>query len=73
MKNINKRYFENPKQYIPKGCYCYSEKGVCPFWDSNPKKEHQENGYCHYLREGDWMNERFGLLWDQVKECGINE
>lgn len=32
----------------------------------------QENGYCSYLQKGDW-DLSLGLLWDQVKECGINE
>ena len=24
------------------------------------------------MKNGDWMHNGIGLLWDQVKECGIN-
>lgn len=79
---------------IPYGPYCYDENGICPYWDIDPEKPHQYNGYCHYLGKGDsdlnqdvqWTNCRTGeietaeeigipmsLLWDQCKECGINE
>jgi hypothetical protein len=59
-------------QQIPKGLYCYDEKGLCPFWEAIKGKPEQENGYCHYLNWGDWMPNG-GLLWDQCKLCGINE
>ena len=36
-------------------------------------KEHQDNGYCHYLKRGDWEEEGWSLLWDMVKECGIKD
>lgn len=72
---------------IPHGLYCYEllriendERGrpiaktkVCPYWDSDPNQESQSNGYCHYLEVGDWQNAGPFLLWDQVKECGVNE
>jgi hypothetical protein len=61
---------------IPKGVYCYDKNGVCPYWDKNLDKPEQHNGYCHYLKSGDWMDEDiggWGLLWDQCKECGINK
>ena len=63
--------------HIPEGLYCYdvNDKGeyrVCPFWSLDPEKPFQNNGYCNYLKKGDWENEdSFGLLFDKVKECGI--
>jgi hypothetical protein len=69
---------------IPKGMYCYSalhvdeKTGVlkirlCPYWDLKKERPDQVNGYCHLLKKGDWDLSGGGLLWDQVKECGINE
>jgi len=73
---------------IPAGLYCYSRKSgwkycadgtpyfeteICPYWASNPDKDEQESGYCAFLKAGDWEAEGIGLLWDQCKECGINE
>ena len=62
------------KDKIPKGLYCYGYNGIlCPYWKINKNKPEQLNGYCEYLKIGDWMEDSIGLLWDQVKECGINE
>jgi hypothetical protein len=58
---------------IPKGIYCYDENGVCPFWSIRKDQDKQNNGYCSYLKCGDWENRLTSLLWDQVKECGIND
>lgn len=44
----------------------------CPYWSRNPDKHQQESGYCAYAEYGDWQHGGFGLLWDQVKECGVN-
>lgn len=60
------------KEKIPKGIYCYDENGICPFWDKSPDHPRQENGFCHFLGKGDWESEGISLLWDQVKECGID-
>lgn len=60
--NINK---------IPKGIYCYDNKGICPYWSRKNDKPEQENGFCSFLNKGDWEL-TVGLLWDQCKECGIN-
>lgn len=73
---------------IPKGMYCYQvvsdwiipENGglpyfktkMCPYWSINKNYPKQENGYCAFLGTGDWMFPGFGLIWDQVKECGEN-
>jgi len=62
-----------PKRFrIPRGVYCYRGDKLCPFWSKDYNQPEQENGYCSYLGRGDWENEGFGLLWDQVKECGVN-
>ena len=37
-----------------------------------PDKEYQDNGYCHFLEQGDWEDIGVGLLWDQCKCCQIN-
>jgi hypothetical protein len=42
----------------------------CPFWDWDDGHPDQEHGYCHYMGLGDWQLNS-GLLWDQCKECGI--
>lgn len=52
---------------IPRGIYCYDENGTCPYW-----RKVGENGFCDYMELGD-ENLDIGLLWDQCKECGINE
>jgi hypothetical protein len=31
------------------------------------------NGYCKFLRAGDWQKDGTFLLWEQLKECGVNE
>lgn len=70
---------------IPKGYYCYDENGVCPYWSIRKDKPHQRNGYCSYLKRGDWefshtdlpkdhpVQTAMSLIWDQVKECGVFE
>lgn len=68
---------------IPVGIYCYRIKEiinngqriltkVCPFWHHRSDKPDQLNGFCSMLNKGDWEDNASGLLWDQVKECGIN-
>jgi hypothetical protein len=73
VKGIDKKYFNNPKGYIPKGFYCYSDSYICPFWDKDKTRESQNNGYCHYMKRGDWQQEHTSLLWDMCKECDIND
>lgn len=67
---------------IPKGDYCYKAIGfsnhrykikLCPYWSRRTDKPYQLSGYCKYLKVGDWEHEGIGLLWDQVKQCGIKE
>lgn len=61
---------------IPKGEYCYNGNYRCPHWSLKKDLPRQSNGYCAYLYMSDvniWDKEkRVGLLWDSVKECGIN-
>lgn len=64
---------------IPLGNYCYTLKGVqngkldidvCPYYGKDPTKNAQENGYCTFCGLKDWEDNT--MLWDMVKECGIN-
>lgn len=61
------------KRKIPKGIYCYDDKGTCPYWSMDEEKPQQESGYCRFMGVGDWEEKGTWLLWDMVKECGINE
>lgn len=63
---------EHSEDKIPSGPYCYDKNGVCPYWSVNPDQPRQECGHCSYLGYGDWEVEGLSLLWDQVKECEIN-
>jgi len=67
---------EQAVQLIPEGEYCYTRDTDgkiqrCPFWDIFKQMPKQDNGFCHFLNEGDWQSEGISLLWDQCKECGI--
>ena len=72
---------------IPKGYYCYTSITTdqqpsntllgrrctpCPYWGMDSSKERQNNGFCTFLNTRDWDDTSGGLLWDQVKDCGIN-
>jgi len=57
---------------IPIGPYCYNNK-ICPYWYRAEDGVDQAYGYCSYLHKGDWMKDGTMLLWDQVKECGVND
>lgn len=70
------------KKYIPKNTfYCYKVKYVngeritipCKNWVKVKSKPEQLNGYCKYLKLGDWQSEGFSLLWDQCKECNVSK
>lgn len=52
--------------------YQVPEREICPYWERRNDQPEQENGYCRLLGVGDWESEGLSLLWDQVKECGIN-
>lgn len=72
------------KSVIPPGMYCYTIKdidiktgrmktNICPYWSIDESKPYQGNGYCSFLELGDWMENGTSLLFDQCKECGIND
>lgn len=68
---------EKSTDVIPEGMYCYTRDDdgtfkLCPYWDKLDVHDEQNNGYCHFLGEGDWDVEGLSLLWDQCKECGEN-
>lgn len=52
--------------------YPVPERKVCPYWGVDKRRPAQENGYCRFLGKGDWELGPISLLWDQVKECGVN-
>lgn len=68
---------------IPHGPYCYRAIGIskdgsmrvecCPYWRRDESRPEYENGFCAFLNRGDWEVGGTSLLWDQCKECGINE
>lgn len=70
---MRKLRYEKGESVIPEGCYCYDQNGRCPYHDYSGVHEKQNNGFCWFLGKGDWFWESGGLLWDQCKECGINE
>lgn len=80
---------QHGESVIPKGDYCYdslkmtdrkTEKGLpildarnCPYWDIDDSQPEQMNGYCWFLEAGDWEEDGTFLLFDQCKECGVNQ
>ena len=73
---------------VPKGDYCYKLKKViidktrnnmpvlkvrnCPYWCWDTRYPGEKVGYCRYMKTGDYDEGSCGLLFDQIKECGIN-
>ena len=63
---------KEPDKWVPRGVYCYSGTYLCPFWEFKSDM----NGYCHCLgHDDDYYADRdyLSLLFDMVKECGINQ
>jgi hypothetical protein len=68
---------------IPKGSYCYAFHGwkigeepkttICPYFTHKgvSKETGRHLAYCKFLEQGE-ENPDTMLLFDQVKECGIN-
>ena len=57
-------------EIIPKGLYCYDENGLCPYWEIIEGGEYQNNGYCRFLKKGDWdLNKEPTISW--ISEKGI--
>lgn len=67
----DRRFPEPDPSKIPLGIYCYDENGKCPYWSRIEGGEPQNDGYCKFMSKGD-VDLSGGLLWDQVKECGVN-
>jgi len=76
MKDLDRK---DPRKVIPHGPYCYSGTRnpadnnyiPCPYWELRGTIE-EHYGCCSYLDISDDDHESFSHLWDQVKECGIN-
>lgn len=79
---------KSAEKLIPKGDYCYERLepvqrpgqaprlaviSRCPFHRVIKGRPQQESGYCLYLQAGDTGSQGTFLLWDMVKECGINK
>lgn len=51
---------------IPKGGYCYkyvkNKTKNCIYYDFDPNRHYQINGYCHWLEMGDWDIEKTKIL-----------
>lgn len=81
---LAERKLSENMEKIPKGYYCYSgclycPEGIqiCPFYDKSSIANffygYQSNGYCHYLKKGDYTTKESSfLLWDMCKECSLN-
>lgn len=71
---------QNILDMVPKSDWCFTHQNgeifkCCPFWTLIKEFPKQSNGYCSLMEVGDFMdyeNNGTSLLWDQVKECGIN-
>jgi hypothetical protein len=47
---------------------------ICPYWAGTAgKNDAIDTGYCTFTQTSDDDDKGTGLLWDQCKECGINE
>lgn len=55
------------KYKIPNGIYCYDENGTCPYWQKRNGKV-----YCAFLEKDEDELDSL-ILWDQCKECGVND
>jgi len=71
------------EQQVPQGVYCYDGKGCCPHW-----RRDGQWVYCELLKIANepadapeptvphapgYEHQPMALLWDQVKECGVND
>ncbi|MBM3271212.1 MAG: hypothetical protein FJZ01_26565 [Candidatus Sericytochromatia bacterium] len=73
------RAMERDTSVIPTGDYCYEltsrGKLVCPYWQPYFYLPPHANGYCWFMGKGDLEMQaegRYSLLWDEIKECGVN-
>ena len=69
--------------YIPKKalkpCKKYPDGGydvkLCPYWKKLKEKDKYGNAiyYCKYLKQKSEEYDPINLIWDMVKECGVND
>lgn len=57
---------------IPEGSYCYGadengKRKVCPYW-----RRYNNGATCELLKITSIDRDIDNFVWDQVKECGIN-
>jgi hypothetical protein len=71
-KVMRKLREEKGESVVPRGIYCYDEKGNCPYWDKAENVPEQNNGYCWLMGKGDWDTD-MDLLWDACKSCGLKD
>jgi len=45
----------------------------CPYWSWDRRYPDEDVGYCKYLNLSDRDENSNGLIWDQIKECGVND
>ena len=64
LRRLNK--FNNDNTIIPKGIYCYDEKGRCPYF-SHIEKAGIKIPYCKYLKEGSLPNELTDEDFERLK------
>tara|TARA_R110000851_G_scaffold60415_6_gene139477 strand:+ start:3256 stop:3576 length:321 start_codon:yes stop_codon:yes gene_type:complete len=46
---------------------------LCPYWRVASDKPETLRGYCLFLKKGDWEEDGTMALFDQLKNCGIND
>lgn len=82
--NARHEAFGDDPQAIPAGSYCHGpstqepqegtdmpviRSNTCPFWARVDRGEGEYSGWCAKIKGDDDSS----LLWDQCKECGIND
>lgn len=68
-------YCYTPKKYVPRHNPEYYLIKLCPYWKRLKKKDKYGNAicYCKYLKQKSEEYDPSNLIWDMVKECGVNE
>lgn len=83
--DCNYKHHGGDLSQVPAGPYCYritaidsqssppsSKIATCPYWGRR-EIEGEVFGYCAHLKTGDWKEAGTMLLFDMVKECGLND
>ena len=62
------------KLVVPKdGSKPYLKTRTCPYWCWDKRYPDERVGYCKLMKCGDLDGNGVGLLFDQIKECGVND